>query len=244
MTKNDLLSMISESTLKCDPDQEKRSLYERYYPLIKATLQFCPDTVELVGLSSIDDFEKRGSFESFVIGNDARTIEKRFEAVLTDLETFANGYVRANPARVQTVATVMSVNNEWQIQRQKKNNVVFIILISLFVIFSAAVFVFALLDTFGVVATGGIISAVCGCLDFANGVAFFIYEQIDDRKKAQIAESAGQAVASGDAKPFIEKSYNIKNVDKSRRSFKAESGSISGENISGTVIIHNTAEKK
>ncbi len=62
------------------------------------------------------------------------------------------------------------------------------VFIAIIIILTLGIATFSVLEEFCVIDYGGKLSAVCGVLDFINSVAFFIYEQIDDRKKNAIQD--------------------------------------------------------
>lgn len=97
-----------------------------------------------------------------------------FETILNKL--------RAWVRRQGQIREVTSVGDDWLGGQHHKNFIVSVLFVTVFAIFAAIVFVFSILDNCGILNTSGLVSGICGSLDFLFGVSFFIYEWINDKK--------------------------------------------------------------
>lgn len=224
MTKKELLerlalcekNLMTVSRIDSDYDERKSKieLINKYYSLIDTALMFCPDEFLLDGLASLDGFESKNGPESFIKNNDCKEIDKRLNAILTEIKTLANMFANKNSEKLRNAATALAIRNEWLSERQKKNHkIAFPIFIVFFTVLSAIVVVFAGLDAAQFFAEGtsmakacAIVSAVAGALDVVNGVVFFIYERNDDKKKKENQNDLDHAISS---KSIVRNSGNV-----------------------------------
>lgn len=168
-------------------NEEKIEIFNGKRSLIEFSLLFCPDDFSLDGISSLEIFEEKAAFIDFVKNNGKDEIEKRLDAVLTEIKTLANAYASQN-------AKKLNLLNE----RQTKNHkIIFPLFIAGFIILSVIVIVFSALDACEYFQDNIVMSKVCaivssvaGALDAVNGVAFFVYERHDDKKKKEIQADA------------------------------------------------------
>ena len=184
--------MIKKSTLRDDPSPEKRALYNKYYPLIEATLTFCPDDFKLENLSSLKAFEPKGAFESFIRDATRDEIKTAFDKIMADVETLADSYFATNVRKCREEATATTIGVQWMGRVQKKKDTWFKILMTVLCILSIGVVVFSILEARHVIESEGVISACIGALDLAIGIGFFIYERHDDNKKKHIQDFVGK----------------------------------------------------
>ena len=201
MTKKELLEMIDTSTLKFDRD--KKVIYNKFFPLMKATLRFCPNDFELAPASSLAVWSDRKAFESYYKDTSIANLEDQFKAVLTDLNTLSEDFISKEPKYVRNSAIALAYGSEAAQKKRKRSRVVFIVFIALFILLSAATAVFAFLDNFGVIDAGNQIAGACGICDFVVGVGSVIYERIDDRRKQELGQEVEAAVNAGDASKLI-----------------------------------------
>lgn len=214
MTKKELLerlalcekNLTTVSSIDSDYNERKSKieLINQYRSLIDTALMFCPDEFLLDGLASLDVFECKDGPESFIKNNVSIEIDKRLNAILTEIKTLANVFANKNSEKLRNAATALAIRNEWLSERQKKNHKkVFPIFISIFVVLSVIVVIFAGFDAAQLFAEGtamakacAIVSSIAGALDAVNGVAFFIYERNDDKKKKENQNDLEQAISN------------------------------------------------
>ena len=196
MTSKEILDSIYNSTMKCDPDMEKRTLYESYFPIIEATLTFCPKDFGFDGFASLEVFKKPSDFEDFIRGSTAEEIKIRFECALSDMKTAKNAHdtiERASGAGVQSL-----------LLRNKKKSLVSKIIIPIIAVLSGMIALFTVLEVCKVLDTGDAIAGICGVADFLFGVGFFIYEFLSDKKSKEISDKVdrinGQVVYNKNVK--------------------------------------------
>ena len=118
MTKKQLLEMIANSTWGQDPDEAKRSLYKKYYALLEASFKFCPDDFKIENFSSLKEFKKEEDFEWFIRNENCSVIEKKFEAILTDIETLSVRYLANCSKKVKE--NLSSATNGYESLLEKK----------------------------------------------------------------------------------------------------------------------------
>lgn len=189
-----LLKMIKESTASVDVKCSQT--YKEYFPLIEAHLQSVGDDFDLKGLSSLEEFEDKYSFENFIRSATSDEIKSKFAAILTDAKTCAKLYAKDNSEKLLRAATVQAVYVNWLNQRQhKQHKVIFPLFIVAFVLLAIVVVAFSIMDALNVFAeniamskTCTVVSAAAGALDFVAGLSFFIYERHDDKKKREVQE--------------------------------------------------------
>lgn len=213
MTKKELLNRFAECEDKLkiesrmDADygnlNNKKKLISEYCTVIQAALMFCPDDFSLDGLSSLEGLEEKNALAIFIKENDAETIKIKLNTIFSEIKTLANCYAGKNSEKLRNTATALAIRNEWSNARQNKNHKkIFPFFIVGFVILSIIVVVFAGLDAAKYFAEDtamakvcAIVSTVAGALDAVNGVAFFIYERHDDKKKKENQENLDQALS-------------------------------------------------
>lgn len=209
MNKKDLLDLLQNSTWRYDT--EKGDLYKTYYPLLRAKLEFCPEKLDLSPAVSLDEnFEDANAFEIFIRSNDRGTVEDKFKCLLSDLSMLASLYLKENFDRFKDEATVLALGNRALVREQKRRHVAFRFFIALFILFSICVLAVSILgEVKEEIEWGGVCAAIIGTLDFLNGIAFFIYEKHDDKKKNALQEEMKVASGYAPAKNKPAKSRNV-----------------------------------
>lgn len=180
MKKKELLKILNDNTLT---DEVCKNLIVR----ITDTLFAISDNVEIEKSTSIKEFLNNGGFDLTKLNSkrDIKSIQNELESILKELQTWVN--------REGQKMTVKSVGNRWLLKQQHKRIVSSVIFVTVFAVFALAVFVFSLLDNFGIFNTNGIASGICGSLDFLCGVSFFIYEWISDKKVKEMNKDMNAA---------------------------------------------------
>lgn len=208
MTKKDLLKMIDKSTLKVD--SEKASVYERYYPQIKAILSSVEDNVAINDLSSLDEFVDADDFENYIKEHDVDELEMRFAQMCAQLEVWIKycGVGRRIADKYETVGK--KIVDTYKAVSDKKHKR-YLVLGIITVLFAAAAATFAILEIFEVVDFGGEIASVCGVIDFFNGLVFFVYERNEDLRSELLSKEAGSSISEGRVTEEFER-YSQKNI--------------------------------
>lgn len=195
LTKDELLKIISESTWKDDPDRDKSALYDKYYPLLKEQLRYCPSDLNFSGLSSLGPMHDKDKFESFIISTDASGIAERFEIILDEIKTVARNVMEKEKEKDKRYAA--ETCGKFLRKQSIRRHVVSGILIGIILTASLAVITLAMLEWFEVIGDdSGRWGGLAGVVDLVVGVIFFVYEQIEDRRQKEVCECA-QRIAPG-----------------------------------------------
>ena len=207
MKKQDLLTMIDCSILK--NDVSKRALYDRYFKYIKAFLEFTGDSnVEIENLSSLSPFEGKTAkataelFDNFVRSASYSEEEICLAQIMAQIEQ----WVRNN-----AVCNMMVQYNDAE---RRKRKIGYSILAAAAILLACATATFAILEIVGVLDCGGLIASICGVIDFMNGVIFFTYECLDDRRAKEFGENTAKALRTGDGEDYAKNvPANVANSD-------------------------------
>ncbi|MCM1556109.1 MAG: hypothetical protein NC087_01100 [Anaeroplasma bactoclasticum] len=224
MTKENFLKMVETSTLDATLKKEYLYKYENLLAIVKP---------QQILIQDLNEFEKEYLFEIFIRNNDYEKIKSK----LSDIYKKLNNWLIYNyiPLNIKEIADVTKglahtartavFKHKWDKIMHKRSHWLFILFIVLFCILSGAVAIFSFLEMFKVLKTNGEISAICGILDFINGIVFFIVERIDDAKKNSMEQKCDEALGN------TEININPKNIDK--RKFKTKL-----KNSNNNVIVN------
>lgn len=259
MTKEELLKRFAECENNLEPvsrtesDYDEREskikLFKDYHSLISAALLFCPDEFILDGLASLEGFERENSLGTFIKNNNIEEIKSRLNAMLCEIKTLANMFANKNSEKLRNAATALALRNEWLTERQNNNHkIIFPLFIAGFVLFSIIVVIFAGLGAAQYFAEGTVMAKICsvvstvaGALDAVNGVAFFIYERYDDKKKKDNQSNLKQAISG---KTKIQNSNNdIKAGKGSTVRIGDSKSTVEDENPLDEYVIQNSNNK-
>lgn len=188
------LDKIEESRMN-NEFEKKREIYSQYCSVITTSLMFLPDDFDLDDFSSLDGLTTKNKVIEYIWESKPKELEQKLNAVCVEIKTLSRRYVNALK-KEKSIAKVYAVKDEWQARKQKKNHIVFCAFIAVTIVFTLGIAVFSILEELAFINFGGKLSSICGVLDFINGAAFFIYEQIDDRKKKEIG-SAMNGITGG-----------------------------------------------
>ncbi len=207
MKKELLLNILENTTLKCDPDQSKRAIYDKYCCKILTLLAVLPDNVEINGIPYLEqsEFSSQDNFENF-IRSDSSEVERVLDKLADRFTEWTKNYIRVHTEESKVLYG--------KSDKKHIGTTIFVIVIIL-TVFTAALF--SALDIVGMIEYGNQVSTVIGCLDFVCGVGFFLYEFLSDKRKNNVLTDAKQCAEEGNYDKFyriyINKSFNKNKIN-------------------------------
>lgn len=192
MKKKELLKMIRNSTIMHSTDGY-RELYKNYYNSIECTLYAFSDNAE-IEISSVKQFKSSDDFERFVRNSSSGDIERLLSNIVSDIRTWIDN----RPAEVAVLNKRSRAKKVWF--------AIFTVVIIATII--AAIVLEGLKISGKFNETLGWVSDAVDGLGLVTGLAFFLYEKIDDLRKNSVHKDYEAAVQSGQDEVFCEK-YNV-----------------------------------
>ena len=172
ITKEEILKLLDDKSIL---HAHASILQEKYYASIKNLLHSFSNDTKIDKLSILDELPDDTTYEESLQGRFAQFVKNKttneVEAWLQDLYTSLKTWVDI---------VVVAKRDEWNHTVHQKNHKIHIILAVLISI-TLPLVICAFLEVFGVLSLP--IGAICGILDFAFGVSFFIYELVNDHQK-------------------------------------------------------------
>lgn len=229
MKKKVLLEMIDKSTLKHDADPGKRELYG-YYQQIKDLLYAFPSDAEIkIDILDKPHFKNKNRFEDFIRSENSSVIDKELYALYSGLQN----WVKERPEEVEVFNRRSRLKKRWFR--------LFVAVMGLMIICAT---VFTILDAFSIYEWGKL-SIVFDGLGLIVGLAFPLYEFIDDRKKEGIHEEAVEDYGEFKQKYKLVTQINKSKVDEMKQYVKFSPGtnaSVEQSNEGETKEMTQTVE--
>ena len=187
ITKEDIIKLLDEKSFL---HERESKLQVKYYSSIRNLLFVVPDDTQIDGLSILDKLPNREygesiewRFNEFVSHHTVEEIDK----FLNTLEHSLGDWLRRIFPR-----------DEWNHKVHKKNHIWHWIFVAGFGLFTFALVLFAFLETYEVIPNTYHLAEISGTIDCLNGVAFFIYEFVNDHfKKEQYKEISSNECDGG-----------------------------------------------
>lgn len=170
MKKKQLLKMLRQSIIMCSTDGFQDD-YKNYYNSIECTLYVFSDNAD-VDIPAIKGFKSQTDFENFVRSNSSDKIKELLSNILAQVQM----WVKERPAEVAVLCKMSHAKKVW-----------FGIFTAIIIATIIAAIVFEGLKLSGKFneALYWVSDAVDG-LGLVTGLAFFLYEKIDDVRKNKI----------------------------------------------------------
>lgn len=205
ITKEQLKALLGEGSTLQDKAKE---LQEKYYSKIDNLLFVVPDDTLIEGLSIWDKLPNREYGESIVW----RFNEFVRNSPVAEIDKFLNTLEHSLGDLLRRIFP----RDEWNRKVNKQNHKWHWGFLAAFGIITVALVIFAFLETYNVISNTFHLAEICGIIDFLNGVAFFIYEFVNDHLKKEQYKEISSNECDGGSEPSTDVSVVDSEVIRSK----------------------------